>query len=108
MEQLGNGKPATVVSIPFTRLAQSFNQSGVSAVSHFLKWQVGHDWGGFVAWAVAEDFPDKVKKAVTVNVPHTSVFAEAMRSNFHQLRLSWYIGKFQGLRPPCCLKFPLM
>jgi pimeloyl-ACP methyl ester carboxylesterase len=68
MEQLGNGKPATVV---------------------------GHDWGGFVAWAVAEDFPDKVKKAVTVNVPHTSVFAEAMRSNFHQLRLSWYIGFFQ-------------
>lgn len=37
MEQLGNGKPATVVSIPFTMLTQSFNQSGVSAVSHFLK-----------------------------------------------------------------------
>ncbi|KAG0582373.1 hypothetical protein KC19_3G054600 [Ceratodon purpureus] len=68
IDQLGNGKPATVV---------------------------GHDWGGFVTWAVAEDFPDKVKKAVIVNVAHTSVFAEALRSNLRQLRQSWYIGFFQ-------------
>lgn len=58
----------------------------------FNEVQVGHDWGGFVTWAVAEDFPDKVKKAVIVNVAHTTVFAEALRSNFRQLRQSWYIG----------------
>lgn len=68
IDELGGGKPATVV---------------------------GHDWGGFVTWAVAEDFPDKVKKAVIANVPHTSVFSAVVRSSFRQMRRSLYIGFFQ-------------
>lgn len=68
IDQLGNGKPATVV---------------------------GHDWGGFVTWALAEDFPQKVKKAVLVNAPHSSVFGSVLRSSLKQMRRSWYIGFFQ-------------
>lgn len=46
-----------------------------------------------MTWAVAEDFPDKVKKAVIANVPHTSVFSAVVRSSFRQMRRSLYIGK---------------
>jgi len=59
-----------------------------------LQVKVGHDWGGFVTWAVAEDFPDKVKKAVIANVPHLSIFSAALRSSFRQICRSWYIGMF--------------
>lgn len=45
-----------------------------------------------MTWTVAEDFPEKVKKAVIVNVPHLSVFGAAVRSSFRQIRRSWYIG----------------
>ncbi|XP_024367427.1 uncharacterized protein [Physcomitrium patens] len=62
IDGLGGGKPSTVV---------------------------GHDWGGFVTWALVEDFPDKVK-AIFVNVPHATVFSEAVRSNFRQMRRSCF------------------
>ncbi|KAG0603279.1 hypothetical protein M758_10G081200 [Ceratodon purpureus] len=72
IDHLGNGKPATVV---------------------------GHDWGGFVTWALAEDFPQKVKKAVLANVPHSSVFGSALRSSLRQIRRSWYIGIIPLMHP---------
>lgn len=54
--------------------------------------QVGHDWGGAVTWALAEDFAHRLKKVVTVNCPHGSIFYNSLRSNFRQMRRSWYIG----------------
>ena len=54
--------------------------------------QVGHDWGGAVTWTLAEDFAHRLKKVVIVNCPHGSVFYNALRSNFRQMRRSWYIG----------------
>ena len=30
----------------------------------------GHDWGGVVAWAVAEKYPELIHKLVILNAPH--------------------------------------
>ena len=56
---------------------------------------VGHDWGAAVAWWVAAKYPERLKKLITLNVPHHSVMRKTLRSNFSQLRKSWYIGFFQ-------------
>jgi pimeloyl-ACP methyl ester carboxylesterase len=52
---------------------------------------VGHDWGAAVTWHLAAHYPERVRKAVVLNVPHPSVMARTVRSSLEQLRKSWYI-----------------
>lgn len=40
---------------------------------------VGHDWGGAIAWAVAQQRPDLVSRLVVVNVPHPEAMAEELQ-----------------------------
>jgi pimeloyl-ACP methyl ester carboxylesterase len=56
---------------------------------------VGHDWGGGVAWTVAIEHPQAVDRLAVLNCPHPSVMARALRSNWAQIRKSWYIFAFQ-------------
>jgi epoxide hydrolase 4 len=56
---------------------------------------VGHDWGGAVAWATAMEHPEAVDRLVVLNCPHPLVLARALRSNWAQVRKSWYIFAFQ-------------
>jgi pimeloyl-ACP methyl ester carboxylesterase len=54
---------------------------------------VGHDWGAFVAWAVASRHPERLLSLTTVSVPHPQAFAWAMPRG--QLLKSWYMLAFQ-------------
>jgi pimeloyl-ACP methyl ester carboxylesterase len=56
---------------------------------------VGHDWGGGVAWTLATLHPEAVDRLVVLNCPHPAVMARALRSNWTQIRKSWYIFAFQ-------------
>jgi pimeloyl-ACP methyl ester carboxylesterase len=56
---------------------------------------VGHDWGGGVAWTVAILRPEVVDRLVVLNCPHPAVMQKALRSNWTQIRKSWYIFAFQ-------------
>ena len=56
---------------------------------------VGHDWGGGVAWATAMEHPEAVDRLVVLNCPHPAVMRRALRSNWTQIRKSWYIFAFQ-------------
>jgi pimeloyl-ACP methyl ester carboxylesterase len=56
---------------------------------------VGHDWGGGVAWTVAALHPEAVDRLVVLNCPHPAVMQRALRSNWTQIRKSWYIFAFQ-------------
>ena len=56
---------------------------------------VGHDWGGGVAWTVATGHPEAVDRLVVLNCPHPAVMLRALRSNWTQIRKSWYIFAFQ-------------
>src|SRR5947209_3152164 len=35
---------------------------------------VGHDWGGFLAWWVAQRFPGLVHRLAVLNAPHPAIF----------------------------------
>ena len=54
---------------------------------------VGHDWGGAVAWAVAQHFPDYVWKLASLQVPPPAVWARNL--TLKQLLRSWYMLFFQ-------------
>jgi pimeloyl-ACP methyl ester carboxylesterase len=56
---------------------------------------VGHDWGGGVAWTVAQLYPQRVTALVAMNCPPPRVLAEHLLRSPRQLRKSWYMFFFQ-------------
>ncbi|HEY8616427.1 alpha/beta hydrolase [Phenylobacterium sp.] len=56
---------------------------------------IGHDWGAAIAWRVAMDRPDLVRRLVILSVPHPAGFAREMASNPEQQKNSAYARNFQ-------------
>jgi pimeloyl-ACP methyl ester carboxylesterase len=54
---------------------------------------VGHDWGGAVAWAVAQFYPDYVWKVASLQTPPPAVWGRNL--TLRQLLRSWYMFFFQ-------------
>ena len=54
---------------------------------------VGHDWGGAVAWAVAQHYPDYVWKLASLQTPPPAVWGKNL--TLRQLLRSWYMFFFQ-------------
>ena len=55
---------------------------------------VGHDWGGFAAWALAERHPERLRSLTSLSTPHPRAMAAAMLRS-RQLLMSWYMLAFQ-------------
>jgi epoxide hydrolase 4 len=55
---------------------------------------VGHDWGGAIAWAVTDTYPELIERLIVLNMPHPAKFREGLRT-LPQLLKSWYIFLFQ-------------
>lgn len=56
---------------------------------------IGHDWGGGIAWAFAATYPQATERLIVMNCPHPGPFQKHLRSNWRQLRRSWYMFWFQ-------------
>ena len=56
---------------------------------------VGHDWGGIIAWRLAQKFPDLLDRLVILNAPHPHRFGQELLANLDQLVRSWYLFAFQ-------------
>jgi len=56
---------------------------------------VGHDWGGTIAWHLAQKFPQSLDRLAVLNAPHPQRFLQELVSNFDQVSRSWYILAFQ-------------
>lgn len=53
---------------------------------------VGHDWGGGVAWGLADRYPERVRSLTVLSTPHPAALTGA---GLGQLRKSWYMFAFQ-------------
>lgn len=53
---------------------------------------VAHDWGGALAWGLAAQRPDLLKKLLIVNAPHPATFLRELRDNPHQQQASAYMN----------------
>jgi epoxide hydrolase 4 len=56
---------------------------------------VGHDWGAIVGWWLAQNYPDRVAKFVSISAGHPAVWRERMESDPVQRRLSTYVRLFR-------------
>jgi epoxide hydrolase 4 len=56
---------------------------------------VGHDWGGVVAWQVAELYPERVARLVVLNAPHPRVHRAHLFRRPRQMAKSLYMLGFQ-------------
>jgi pimeloyl-ACP methyl ester carboxylesterase len=66
---------------------------------------IAHDWGGHVAWSVAQKHPSRIRKLVILNVGHPVVMIRNILLNPRQLKKSWYAFALQiPLIPECLLR----
>jgi pimeloyl-ACP methyl ester carboxylesterase len=56
---------------------------------------IGHDWGGFLAWKLAAEHPERVGSLCVLSIPHVDAFLEAVRSDVEQQDKSKYIQFFR-------------
>jgi pimeloyl-ACP methyl ester carboxylesterase len=59
-----------------------------------LKALVAHDWGGGVAWNLANQLPQLMHKLVIINSPHPGTFLRDLKSNPAQIAASAYMNYF--------------
>lgn len=55
---------------------------------------VGHDWGAVMTYALCATAPERIRRAVTMSVPHPRTFLRQLRTPA-QLLMSWYMVLFQ-------------
>jgi pimeloyl-ACP methyl ester carboxylesterase len=67
----------------------------ISGLGYVKAHIVGHDWGGAIAWHLAEQFPEYLHRLAILNGPHPQRFLQELANNADQLRRSWYVLAFQ-------------
>jgi len=53
---------------------------------------IAHDWGGAVAWNLAVQHPEVMKRLVIINSPHPAIFLRALQTNPEQQAASAYMN----------------
>lgn len=53
---------------------------------------IAHDWGGAVAWSLANQHPDRLRQLVIINSPHPGPFLEALQNDPAQQAASAYMN----------------
>lgn len=54
---------------------------------------VAHDWGGALAWNLAAQRPDLLRRLLIINAPHPAAFLRDLRGNPAQIRASAYMNE---------------
>jgi pimeloyl-ACP methyl ester carboxylesterase len=91
-------KPAGVASYR----VESIMEDVVALIRHLGCEQaiiIGHDWGGMIAWRLAIERPEVVRRLIVLNIPHPEAMRRGLRRP-RQLLRSWYIFFFQLPRLP--------
>ena len=97
IEQRGYGlssKPERVADYAADMLAQDIVDIA-TALGHDRVDVVGHDWGGLVAWRLATEHAERVRRAAILNAPHPSTLLQHVLYDPGQALKSAYIGLFQ-------------
>ena len=53
---------------------------------------IAHDWGGAVAWALANQSPELMDKLCIINSPHPATFLRELQNNREQIEASQYMN----------------
>ena len=87
-------KPKEIAAYQVDRLMEDvaalIDASGAKKVT-----LIAHDWGAGVGWTFAINRIRPLERLVIMNLPHPAVMAANLRSNWTQLKRSWYMFFFQ-------------
>lgn len=73
-------------------LALIDNECGPKTEDQPLAALIAHDWGGAVAWSVANQHPDRLRQLVIINSPHPGTFLRALQQDPAQQAASAYMN----------------
>jgi epoxide hydrolase 4 len=96
-DQRGYGdssKPAGINSYKLGVLTEDIVQL-IKSITKEKVILVGHDWGGGVAWTLAQYHPELLEKLVIMNMPHLQVMKDTLKTSSEQRKKSWYAVFFQ-------------
>lgn len=96
-DQRGYGdsdKPKGVKSYVLEELTEDIVQL-IKGVTNKKVTLVGHDWGGGVAWTLAQHYPELFDKLIILNMPHIQVMKQTLINSSEQRKRSWYAAFFQ-------------
>lgn len=65
----------------------------IEAIGGTVDLLVAHDWGGALAWNLAAQRPDLLKRLLIINAPHPAVFLEALKHDPAQQAASAYMNR---------------
>lgn len=57
---------------------------------------IGHDWGGVVAWALAQRYPQLVEQLIVINAPPLEAFLYSLKHHSAQREASSYLHKLNS------------
>jgi pimeloyl-ACP methyl ester carboxylesterase len=57
---------------------------------------VGHDWGGALAWALAQENPPGLEKLIVLSAPPYNLLLELLQSNPDQIKASQYMERLKS------------
>ncbi len=86
-----SSQPADVKEYRAKHLVQDITAL-IAAEGSPLECLVAHDWGGAVAWNVANQRPDLAKRLAIVNSPHPGTFLRDLQSDAAQQAASAYMN----------------
>jgi pimeloyl-ACP methyl ester carboxylesterase len=64
----------------------------IEALGAPLDLLVAHDWGGALAWTLAAQRPDLLRRLLVINAPHSGTFLRELRGNPAQQQASAYMN----------------
>ena len=86
--------PTASKRILSTKLMSDVN-AVIDHLGHKSATLVGHDWGGFVAWSFAMQYPERTDRLVVLNLPHPWGLQRELATNPEQAANSQYARNFQ-------------
>lgn len=89
-------KPADVADYRVDKLVEDVYQMITQLAGDKPVVLIGHDWGGVLAWGVAQTHPKSVSKLVVINAPPFNVFMKMLAQSPSQQQASSYIAKLTG------------
>jgi epoxide hydrolase 4 len=90
-------KPADVGAYHVSKLARQLRQFTQAIAGDTPYVLVGHDWGGALAWAYAQQYPETLEKLVVLNAPPYNLFLELLQNDPAQREASRYIERLRNL-----------
>jgi pimeloyl-ACP methyl ester carboxylesterase len=88
-------KPTSTAAYDISTLARQLQQLAHALNGGETFILVGHDWGGALAWAYAQQYPQDLDKLIVLSAPPYNLFLELLQSNSAQQQASTYIERLK-------------